>query len=78
MVDGDVGELDGDELDVDLTDNPLDVVAEVLGSLPAVALVRVLLCHLLLFKWGRELFLARLLKSKAWIQLKNLMFSFWY
>ena len=36
----------GDELDVDLTDDPLDVVAKVLGLVPAVALVGVLLCHL--------------------------------
>ena len=51
MVDGDDGDGDGDELDeLDLTDNPLDVVAEVLGSLPAVALVRILLCHLLLLQ----------------------------
>ena len=44
MVIGD----DGDEL----TNNPLDVVAEVLGSVPAVALVRILLCHLLLLVRG--------------------------
>ena len=36
----------GDELDVDLTDDPLDVVAKVLGLVPAVALVGILLCHL--------------------------------
>ena len=67
--DGDDFDDDG-ELDGDLTDNPLDVVAEVLGSVPAVALVSVLLCHLFLV---RELFLARLLKSKAWMQLKKLI-----
>ena len=44
MVIGD----DGDEL----TNNPLDVVAEVLGSVPAVALVRILLCHLLVLVRG--------------------------
>ena len=38
----------GDKLNVDLTDNPLDVVAKVLGLVPPVALVGVLLCHL----WG--------------------------
>ena len=42
----DVGDDNGDELDVDLTDDPLDVVAKVLGLVPPVALVGVLLCHL--------------------------------
>ena len=43
----------GDELNVHLTDDPLDVVAKVLGLVPAVALVGVLLCHI----WfGRCLF----------------------
>ena len=42
----DAGDDNGDELDIDLTDDPLDVVAKVLGFVPAVALVGVLLCHL--------------------------------
>ena len=50
MHGGDDGDDYGDELE--LTDNPLDVVVEVLGSVPAVALVRVLLCHLLLLVRG--------------------------
>ena len=36
----------GDELDVDLTDDPADVVAKLLGLLPVGLLVGVLLCHL--------------------------------
>ena len=36
----------GDELDVDLTDDPADVVVKLLGLLPVRLLVGVLLCHL--------------------------------
>ena len=53
----------------DLTDDPLHVVAEVLGRVPAVALVRVRVCHLLLFRGA--LVVARLLRSSALMQLMN-------
>ena len=60
---------DGDKLDDDdLTDDPLHVVAEVLGRVPAVALVRVRVCHLLLFSGA---LVARLLRSSARMQLMN-------